>query len=241
MISMLICSPEEKELRYFASVMKELAASESDERWEFRYCHSADEMTLAADSGDIFDMICIDADVPEMLTAAGRLKALNPDAHIIIVARKNVSPASYILPAVFGMGLIMRPLGAQEVEEGLRENVRAYVRKMSGAGTGNSFVLDSKEGRMLIPYNSIAYFESREKKIFLYTSKNEYSFYDTLDRLEKDLPAGQFIRCHRSFIVSRDKISSIAAAKNLIILDNGEMVPLSRTYKAELKSMAAER
>ena len=96
MISMLICSPEEKELRYFATVMKELAASESDERWEFRYCQSADEMTLAADSGDIFDMICIDADVPEMLTAAGRLKALNPDAHIIMVARKM-----YLRQAIF--------------------------------------------------------------------------------------------------------------------------------------------
>ena len=62
----------------------------------------------------------------------------------------------------------------------------------------------------------------------------EYGFYLTMDRLAEELPE-QFLRCHRSFIVNSRKIRKIMLSQNLIGLEDGFDIPLSRSYKAVLK------
>ena len=237
MISMLICSPRENELKYLTSCSKRLAETESDERWQFHCCRNEAELQEAVDEGDSYDIICVDIEMENAIEAAGKLKFDNPDAHVIIISGRSVSPAEYVVPSVMNSGLMLRPLTADGVAKSLKDNISAYLEKMYRGRLENCFILDSKDGRQLVPHNMISYFESREKKIFLYTAKNEYSFYDTLDRLEKALPEDRFVRCHRSFIINRDKISSIVVNKNLIMLDNGEMIPLSRTYRSVLKEL----
>ena len=237
MISMLICSPRENELKYLVSCSKSLAETESDERWQFRCCRSGEEIQSAIADGESYDIVCVDVEMDNAVEAASRFKQTNPAAHVIIISGRSVSPCSYVIPAIMNSGLIMRPLTADIIEKGLKDNISAYISRMYGSKIDRCFILDSKDGRQLVPYNIISYFESREKKIFLYTAQNEYSFYDTLDRLEKSLPPEKFIRCHRSFIINRDKINSIVVAKNLITLDNGEMIPLSRTYKSVLREL----
>ena len=54
--------------------------------------------------------------------------------------------------------------------------------------------------------------------------------------LEQTLP-DEFIRCHRAFIVRRSRISCIRLSQNCLTLDNGETLPLSRTYKPRLKGL----
>lgn len=237
MISMLICIADEKELKFTVSYVKELAELESDERWEIRACRGGDDMMSAAEEGEGYDLILVDNSIPEAAAVAGKCRRINPEAHIMIISAKNQSAADCISPEYMNMGIIMRPFTREKLENGLRENVRSFVKRMNDGMTDSCFILDSKDGRQFVPYNTVSYFESREKKIFLYTNSNEYSFYDTLDRLEESLPPSKFIRCHRSFIVNRDKISGIAVSKNRITLDNGEMIPISRTYKSELKEL----
>ncbi|MGZ4048283.1 MAG: LytTR family transcriptional regulator DNA-binding domain-containing protein, partial [Bacteroidia bacterium] len=49
--------------------------------------------------------------------------------------------------------------------------------------------------------------------------------------IEEKLPSAKFIRVHKSFIISIDKISSIR--KNRILVNESE-VPLSDLYRANL-------
>ena len=91
-----------------------------------------------------------------------------------------------------------------------------------------------RQGKRLVPYSGIVYFESRNKKIFLGTDNEEYSFYGTLDNLEETLD-DRFIRCHRSFIAAKKRISKIVLSKNIVVLDNGCEIPLSRSYKGKVK------
>ena len=57
--------------------------------------------------------------------------------------------------------------------------------------------------------------------------------YGTLKEMEKRLPAKDFIRVHRSFLVRKDKIQKID--KNKIVI-SGQDVPLSKTYKETVLS-----
>ena len=97
-------------------------------------------------------------------------------------------------------------------------------------------VLTSKEETLSIPYSQIYFFEAREKKVFVCTCREEFGFYHTIDKLEKDLPE-QFIRCHRGFIVNTEKIRRISFSQNVIFLADDFNVPLSRSYKPLLRGL----
>ena len=64
--------------------------------------------------------------------------------------------------------------------------------------------------------------------------KRELAFYETIEHLAERLPE-QFVRCHRSFIVSKKRIRKVMLSKNLIELEQGMEVPLSRSYKSAFK------
>ena len=95
-------------------------------------------------------------------------------------------------------------------------------------------VIEDREGKISVPYSKIYYLEVREKKIFVRLKDKEYSKYGTLENVLKEL-SDDFIRCHRSFAVNKHYIDRVKLSENAIYLEHNIMVPLSRSYKAELK------
>lgn len=94
--------------------------------------------------------------------------------------------------------------------------------------------IDTKEGSVRVPYDKIYYFEAREKKIYVCAGNEEFGFYHTMDKLSEELPE-HFLRCHRGFVVNSLKIRKVMLSQNVIRLADGFEVPLSRSYKADLK------
>ncbi|MCD7773193.1 MAG: LytTR family transcriptional regulator DNA-binding domain-containing protein [Ruminococcus sp.] len=236
MITMLICSTNARELQFILSKCKRLGELCSDERWNYVTCTDENTLTEALNKCECYDIACIDLTLKNGLETAQRLRRVNPAAHIMVIANKNISPLEYVRPSVVPAGLMLRPLNGKTLAESLEENLSAYLKSFYGDNSVASFAIDNKEGRRLIPYTQIMYFEAREKKISLFTLNREYSFYDTLDNLSEMLP-DNFIRCHRGFIVNREKISQIMLSQNTIILTNGGMIPTSRTYRAVVKEL----
>lgn len=58
-------------------------------------------------------------------------------------------------------------------------------------------------------YGELLYAESMMNYVILYTSVRKMIVYVTLKILEEQLPASQFIKVHKSFLVNRHKIQSI--------------------------------
>jgi len=58
-------------------------------------------------------------------------------------------------------------------------------------------------------YNELLYAESMMNYVILYTTTRKMIVYITLKSLEEQLPASQFIKVHKSFLVNRHKIQSI--------------------------------
>jgi DNA-binding LytR/AlgR family response regulator len=100
----------------------------------------------------------------------------------------------------------------------------------------NSYVVETKDGMTHIPYEQIYFFEAREKKIYVCIGKEAYGFYGTIDKLVEELPSN-FVRCHRGFIVNKNRIDRVVLSQNIIYLEDGFDVPLSRSYKPLFKGM----
>jgi DNA-binding LytR/AlgR family response regulator len=132
--------------------------------------------------------------------------------------------------------LMLKPLKKAAVERCLKDSFKAFAARFESPDTEEVFVAENREGRWRIPYNRILFFESRDKKIFLYTEDQEIGFYGTLDELEDKLP-DSFLRCHRSYILSRSKIRCLVPGKNSIQLEDDTLIPVSRSYRNIMKEL----
>ncbi|MBC7448398.1 MAG: LytTR family transcriptional regulator DNA-binding domain-containing protein [Hymenobacteraceae bacterium] len=78
----------------------------------------------------------------------------------------------------------------------------------------------------------IRYLEALENYVRLHTTKGQYVVYSTLKELESRLPAPPFFRTHRSHVVNLDQVEGYEEG---CVLFGEEAVPVSRTFKDELK------
>ena len=91
-----------------------------------------------------------------------------------------------------------------------------------------------------ILYDDILYIEGLKDYVKIYTQDNPKPILSliSLKQLEEDLPFGNFIRVHRSYIINIDKISSIN--KNRIVIDK-KQIPIGETYKKQFMSLIEKR
>ncbi len=233
MTSVLIFSRLKEELKEITKHYRNIAAQLNDDNWTFFTFSKSDELPEVLNKALNVDVACIDVTDRMGISVAENIRKKYKNSSIIIISDENVSPLVYIKPSICASALILRPYTEKHISV-LKETLTEYRRNLANSGSKDCFILENKDGRQLIPYNKIYYFESREKKIVLGTEFEEISFYGTLDCLEEKLPS-EFIRCHRSFIISMDKISSVKLSCNTVKLINGSLIPVSRTYKNSLK------
>ena len=235
MISMLAYSHLKKELPVFKRKGVETLCRISEEDLDFTEHFDKEKLLEFLKSSPVIDISLVDVCADSGIDIAQSLRCDNQNMYIILLADMMTSPAKYIKPSILAGSLLLRPLNEEAIGSVFREAFCEYLRRFNGQQE-ESFVIDNREGRQLIPYSRITYFESRDKKIYINVGMREYSLYDTLDNLEGNL-SSRFIRCHRSFIVNKDKIERIFLSKNYIELSDGDTVPLSRSYKKNFKDI----
>lgn len=78
-----------------------------------------------------------------------------------------------------------------------------------------------------IRLSQIYYCEVINRKIYLHTKEGVFDHYGRMKDLEQQL-GGHFIKCHRSFLINPEHLSSYAGGQ--VTLTDGSKVPVSRKY-----------
>mgnify|MGYP003784491957 FL=1 len=91
------------------------------------------------------------------------------------------------------------------------------------------------KSKALIQVENIIYIKSDNKYLEFYTKIGREIDRNTLKHALEKLPPQQFVQCHKSYVVNLLEIRQIYA--NKIILNNGETLPLSRSYKAKMQQL----
>lgn len=234
MIEFLLGNRSQNEVKYIVEITKSLAARFSEEKWVYNVYSNSFELMNFIDSRNLVNIACLDVTMENGVAIAESARSNNEKSFIVIVADNTIPPMHYIKPSIKAGSLIIRPFTLKTLEQVLEESVKSYMADFENADSSNGFVIETKEGKQVITYNQINFFEARDKKIVLNAGNRELTFYDTIENLEQQLP-DIFVRCHRSFIVSKHKISKILFSQNVIELREGYNIPLSRTYKKLLK------
>lgn len=234
MIAMFIFGTEKNEIQCVYQYAKSLAGRWTDEYWGISILQTEQDLRNVIEKKEHADIICMDITVPRGLELAKLIREQNPTAYLILIADSRISPVSYMRPSIAAESLLLKPLTKEMVGEIISEAFQTFLKRFQKPDESQVFVLDNKEGRTLIPFDIINFFEARDKRVYLNTNLREYGFYETLDQLEEQL-TDQFIRCHRGFLVNKYKILQILLSRNMIVLEGEVEIPVSRTYKAALK------
>lgn len=233
MVSMAAYDEERAELDELKAVTKELAARLSEDIWRIEQMSSLKQLRAWLEETPLLDMLLYDVTRLGALDYLRQIRKSYRRAGLLILADRDTSPMTYLKPDIHADSLLLRPWSKEQVLEVLEEFIREYLEISLGMEE-QFYVIDTKEGSTRIPYDRIYYFEAREKKVYVCAGKEEFGFYYTIDKLTEELPE-QFIRCHRGFVVNSLKIRKIMLSQNIICLADGFEVPLSRSYKADLK------
>ena len=156
-------------------------------------------------------------------------KALYPPMLVFPIAGPEVPPTVYVCPEIMPCGLFWRPI-RQNTARPIVDQMMARLHDQTVPPSQSSFRIAGKQKIRDVPFSAILYFEARDKKLELRMRDQELVFSGTLSQLEEELP-GDFIRCHKSFLVNRRHIMSVDRSNSLIVLDNQMELPISRSYK----------
>lgn len=236
MITMLIHDRDKNEQELIRYVAKQKAAFLTDDRWNYLLTEKLQQLIDLAKDVPLLNIICMDITGQQSLAVLKDIRPKYKQAYLMVMADAGISPMKYMNPGIQPTSLLLRPCRREDVEQVVSELLEAYVGQFVDEKADKSFVMNTKEGMIHIPYDQIYYFESREKRVFVQTESEEYGFYDTIEKMEGKLPP-YFMRCHRSFIVNTRKIKKVMLSKNIISMYEDRVVPLSRSYKATMKSL----
>ena len=111
----------------------------------------------------------------------------------------------------------------------LKAHIENYAVRIKG---------EYEKEAVYVDLNDILYFESVDRKTFIYTKERVLTAELRLYEIEKRLSEKNFFRCSKSVVVNLGKIVKLKPeiSRNIIAtLDNGEAVVISRRYVSELK------
>lgn len=114
--------------------------------------------------------------------------------------------------------------------------LRKYKHKLIGK---------TESGEIIFSLNDVYYFESVDKKTFVYLKNEVLKIEARLSELEDAYYEYGFIRVNKSMVLNIYKINSLRSELNMkvtALLDNGEKVQINRSYKSKfnlfLKTMS---
>jgi len=113
---------------------------------------------------------------------------------------------------------------------------KAYTQFRSVApgiqGETNNFIFLKTEYRLeKVNFNDILFVESRGDYLYIVLKQTKILTLMTMKNLVDILPAGQFIRVHKSYLVSMDKIDAIEHGRIRI---KDAVIPVGETYRNEV-------
>jgi DNA-binding LytR/AlgR family response regulator len=103
--------------------------------------------------------------------------------------------------------------------------------KKSAAEAGDYFFIKADSKLVKVSFNDILFVEALQNYVVVHTQEKKLITYLTFKSVEEYLPSSQFIKVHKSFIVSATKIDSIEGNDIRI---GQHQIPISRNLKDEV-------
>ncbi len=178
------------------------------------------------------DLIFLDINMPE-ISGISFAKSINNSIKIIFTtAYREYAIDGFDLHAV---DYLLKPISFERLLSSINNYFEIYhkvVAVKTAEPSQNDFIFVRSDRRMKkINFSDIHYIESYSDYIKIHCNSAIIVSRETISNIEVKLPQYQFMRIHRSYIISISKIDSFS---NEEIVLNNKSIPISRNYKLEV-------
>ncbi|MBC2845228.1 LytR/AlgR family response regulator transcription factor [Winogradskyella flava] len=198
-------------------------------------CHNAMEAMEYLQANDI-DLMFLDINMPKM-KGLDFLKLLkNPPSVIITTAYEEFALEGYELNVI---DYLLKPFSFERFTQAIyrvqqsKPKVETVVKTISKEEPESIFIKGDKR-HIQVALNEITCIESIGSYCKVITKEETIITHEKISNFEKILDSNNFIRVHKSFIVSKRYIKSIEGNR-ILILD--KHIPIGQTYKLNLKKV----
>jgi DNA-binding LytR/AlgR family response regulator len=177
------------------------------------------------------DLLLLDIEMPGMTGLELTKNLVNKRPVIIFITSKreyaadafDLNVADYIVKPLTSSRFIQAIDKAREILESNQEEVKIKEDEFI-------FIRDSNIVRSL-KLDKILYAEAMGDYVKLYTPEKFYAVHTTLKAAEERLPASNFLRVHRSYMVAINKIDRVESG---VLIVNGKPIPVADAYRNTL-------
>jgi len=177
------------------------------------------------------DLIFLDIHMPKV-SGIEFLKSLrNPPLVIFTTAYSDYALEGYSLDVV---DYLMKPITFERFLKAAQKAFEVFqMKKLASEHKphGDYFFVKCESKFEKVNYADVRYVESLQNYVIIHTAAKKLITYMTLSSLENQLPKDQFLKVHKSFIVS---ISGIKAIDGNEILIGDSRIPISRNLKEQV-------
>jgi DNA-binding LytR/AlgR family response regulator len=213
------------------ATLSQLATQVKDLDVICEYCNAIDAYNHM--QAENVDLLFLDIEMPEMSGLELTRNMRNKGTVIIFTTSKKeyaaeafeLNVADYLVKPVTPARFLQAVSKAREILDSKKEVVQVKADEFI-------FVRDSNITRR-IKFNDILYAEAMGDYVKFYTPTKTYAIHGTLKGAEEKLPADNFIRVHRSYIIALNKIDTLQDG-GLVI--NGQFLPVADAYRKTLNS-----
>lgn len=155
----------------------------------------------------------------------------NLDSKINIVFLTSVEKYARFGYKVKALNYLMKPLDYKSFANELQE-----IIEITRKGEDDFLIVKNDDGIFKLSFNQILYLETMNRKVLIHTKEGEIISYRSLKACAQLLD-GRFFRTHLSYIVNMSCIRT--TRKFSLVMDNGDIVPISKSRKRNYNSTFA--
>lgn len=174
------------------------------------------------------DLLFLDIQMP-ILSGVNLLRAISHKPVVIFTtAYTQYAPEAFDLDAA---DYLLKPFSYERFEQAVKKaaellHARGAVRQKDRPDGALTVKADRQWRR--IPFDSIVLIEGWKEYVKIYTLTEKVITLESLNNLENTLPAGHFLRVHKSFIVAKNHVQRLDGDELIL---GPHRVPVARARK----------
>lgn len=208
------------------------------------------DMQLVLDAGDPYVLLekikdsqntgiyFLDIDLSSNMNGmklAQQIRLFDPRGFIIFITAHSELSYMTFQYRVEAMDFVLKDNPA-EAEVKIRECLLSAMERytLQTNRTHKVYTLETGGRKISVDHDDILFFETSRNihKVILHAKDRQIEFFSTIKELTNSL-GGNFVRCHRSFLVNKNNIKEVDTKNRIIYFTNGETCLMSTRMMKE--------
>jgi len=199
------------------------------------------------------DLVILDVQMPE-LDGLGVVRAIGPErmpAVVFVTAHDRHAVEAF---DVHALDYVLKPVNRarftasiDRVVKWLRDGARSQVTALGGLLAGGSsrpgadrLAVRSGDRVLFLRVSEIDWIEASDDKVRLHVGRAVHEHRTTMAQLEERLPAGTFVRIHRSTIVNVERVKEFHPwfqGDWILVLNDGTRLQTGKSYRSRIREL----